>query len=200
MNVNADVVIRDVNNIPPAQDVHLIIAADVLSNQSYTVLKNLVAALKPGCFILLEETAAHLDLKTALKETDLTLAGKQIDPIGKTYLLLKKREERREPTVIQITEKNLSWLESVKAALKKSDSDGQELLLVSQGEETLGKITEKIISYFRFTSLFVLYEDQNTNTDRKNVSSLFVHRLGWTYDLYTTRDRRCKCTLCFYPG
>ncbi|XP_018303406.1 fatty acid synthase [Mycetomoellerius zeteki] len=140
MNVNADVVIRDVNNIPPAQDVHLIIAADVLSNQSYTVLKNLVAALKPGCFILLEETAAHLDLKTALKETDLTLAGKQIDPIGKTYLLLKKREERREPTVIQITEKNLSWLESVKAALKKSDSDGQELLLVSQGEETLGLV------------------------------------------------------------
>ncbi|XP_018397404.1 PREDICTED: fatty acid synthase [Cyphomyrmex costatus] len=140
MNVNADVVIRDVNNAPPAQDVHLIIAADVLSNQSYTVLKNLVAALKPGCFILLEETAAHLDLKTALKETDLTLTGKQIDPIGKTYLLLKKREERREQIVIQITEKNLSWLENVKAALKKSDSDGQELLLISQGEETLGLV------------------------------------------------------------
>ncbi|KYN15123.1 PREDICTED: fatty acid synthase-like [Trachymyrmex cornetzi] len=140
MNVNANVVIQDVNNALPAQDVQLIIAADVLSNQSYTVLKNLVAALKPGCFILLEETSTHLDLKTALKETDLTLSGKQIDPIGKTYLLFKKREEKREPIVIQITEKNLSWVENVKAALKKSDSDGQQLLLVSQGEETLGLV------------------------------------------------------------
>ncbi|XP_011695797.1 PREDICTED: fatty acid synthase [Wasmannia auropunctata] len=138
MNVNADVVKRDVNNAPPAQNVHLVIAADVLSNRSYIVLKNLAAALKPGCFILLEETTKQLDLKTVLKETDLTLAGKQIDPIGKTYLLLKKRETKREPIVIEITEKNLSWLEGVKAALKKSDSEDQEVLLVSQGEETLG--------------------------------------------------------------
>lgn len=157
MNVSADVVTRDVKNAPPAQDVHLVIAADVLSNQSYTILKNLVAALKSGCFILLEETATQLDLKTALKETDLTLAGKQTDPVGKTYLLLKKKEERREPMVIQITEKNLSWLEGVKAALKKSDSEGQEVLFVSQGEEMLGKITEKkIISNFQIIFLIAL--------------------------------------------
>ncbi|KAG5306378.1 FAS synthase, partial [Pseudoatta argentina] len=140
INMNANVVIQDVNKALPVQDVHLIIAVDILSNQSYTVLKNLAAALKPGCFILLEETSTHLDLKTALKETDLTLIGKQIDSIGKTYLLLKKREKRKEPIVIHITEKNLSWLENVKAALKKSDSDGQQLLLVSQGEETLGLV------------------------------------------------------------
>lgn len=143
MNVNADIITQDVNKGLSVQDVHLIIAADVLSNQSYTVLKSLVDALKPDCFILLEETAAQLDLKTALKETDLILAGKQTDPVGKTYLLLKKRQKKKEPTIIQITEKNLSWLEDVKAALKKSDSEDQEVLLVSQGEETLGKITEK---------------------------------------------------------
>lgn len=140
MNVNADVIItQDVNKALPVQDVHLVIAAEVLSNQSYTVLQNLVAALKPGCFILLEETAAQLDLKTALKETNLILVGKQIDPVGKTYLLLKKRQKEKEPIVIQITEKTLSWLEDVKAALKKSDSEDQQVLLVSQGEETLGK-------------------------------------------------------------
>jgi len=166
ININANVVIQDVNKAFPVQDVHLIIAMDILSNQSYNVLKNFTAALKPGCFILLEETSTHLDLKTALKETDLILNGKQIDSIGKTYLLLKKREERKEPIVIQITEKNLSWLENVKAALKKSDSDGQQLLLVSQGEETLGK-TGKIISYFQFTSLMVLYEDQNINRSKE---------------------------------
>ncbi|XP_071632956.1 fatty acid synthase [Temnothorax longispinosus] len=142
MNVNADIVTQDVTKAPPAQDVHFVIAADVLSTQSYAVLKNLVAALKPGCFVLLEETAAQLNLKTALKETDLTLAGKQIDPTGKTYLLLKKRQKSsREPTVIQITEKSLSWLEDVKAALKESDGeDDQEVLLVSQGEGTLGLV------------------------------------------------------------
>lgn len=153
MNVNADVITRDVNNAPPAQDVHLVIAADVLTNQSYTVLKNLAAALKSGCFILLEETTAQLDLKIALKETDLTLTGKQTDSVGKTYLLLKKRKQSGEPIVIQITEKNLSWLEDVKAALKKSDSEDQEVLLVSHGEETLGKIIGRVISNFHSDSL-----------------------------------------------
>ncbi|XP_011880252.1 PREDICTED: fatty acid synthase-like, partial [Vollenhovia emeryi] len=140
MNVNADVVTQDVNETPLIHEAHLVIAADVLSNQSYTVLKNLAAALKPGCFILLEETAARLDLETALKDTDLTLASRQTDPVGKTYLLLKKRQKGRKSTVIHITEKNLSWLEDVKAALKESVSKDQEVLLVSQGEETLGLV------------------------------------------------------------
>ncbi|XP_039306266.1 fatty acid synthase-like [Solenopsis invicta] len=139
-NVNVNVVVRDVKNAPPAKDVHLVIAANVLSNQTYILLKNLVAALKPGCFILLEETAVQLNLNTALKETDLTLAGKQIDPLGKTYLLLKKREKGKEPMVIQITEKNFSWLEDAKTALKKSDSKDQEVLFISQNEETLGLV------------------------------------------------------------
>ncbi|XP_039309372.1 fatty acid synthase-like [Solenopsis invicta] len=140
MKVNANVVMRDVKNVPSAQDVHFVIAADVLSNKSYVILKNLVAALKPGCFILLEENAVHLDLKTALEENDLSLAGKQTDPVGKTYFLLKKREKEREPVLIQITDKNLSWLEDVKTALKKSYNKNQEVLCVSQDEETLGLI------------------------------------------------------------
>ncbi|XP_039303879.1 fatty acid synthase [Solenopsis invicta] len=140
INVNANVVTRDVKNVLPAQDVHFVIAADVLSNKSHIILKNLVAALKPGCFILLEENAVHLDLKTALEETDLTLAGKQTDPVGKTYLLLKKREKKKEPVIIQITDKNLSWLEGVKIVLKKSDSKNQEVLFVSQDEKTLGLV------------------------------------------------------------
>lgn len=157
MNVNANVITQDVNKAPPAQDAHLVVAADVLSNQSYTVLKNLVAALKPDCFMLLEETAAQLDFKIALKEhTDLTVAAKQTDPVGKTYLLLKKRQRSRDPTVIRITEKNLSWLEAVKTALKNAESEDREVLLVSQGEETLGKIKGKIILY----SQTVPYEDQ----------------------------------------
>lgn len=138
--MNVDVVARDVNDAPPAQEMHLVIAADVISNQSYGVLKNLAAALKLNGFILLEETAAQLNFKIALKQTDLVLIAKQTDSIGKTYLLLKKIEKKEEPTVIQITEKTFSWLEGVKAALKKSESEGQQVLLVSQGEPLLGKM------------------------------------------------------------
>ncbi|XP_039309277.1 fatty acid synthase-like [Solenopsis invicta] len=145
MKVNANVVMRDVKEVPPALDVHFVIAADVLSNKSYVILKNLVAALKPGCFILLEESTVHLDLKTVLEENDLSLAGKQTDPIGKTFLLLKKREEKKQPVVIQITDKNLSWLEDVETALKKSDSENQEVFFISQNEETLGNANARFV-------------------------------------------------------
>ncbi|XP_072754283.1 fatty acid synthase [Anoplolepis gracilipes] len=138
--LNINVLARDVNDAPPAEDMNLVIAADVISNKSYGVLKNLAAALKLNGFVLLEETAAQLNFKTALKQMDLILIAKQTDPIGKTYLLLKKREKKEEPTVIQITEKTFSWLEGVKAALQKSSSEGQQVLLVSQGEPLLGLI------------------------------------------------------------
>ncbi|XP_011866983.1 PREDICTED: fatty acid synthase-like [Vollenhovia emeryi] len=172
MNVNADIVTHDINKALTVQDVHLVIAADVLSNKSHTVLKNLVANLKPGCFILLEETAAQLDLETVLKDTDLTLAGKQTDSAKKTYLLLKKRQKRIEPIVIQITEKNLSWLEEIKAAVKKFDDGGQEILFVSQGEETLGLVglmtcMRRELSNVNFRYVFI--QDQNAPT-----FSLFV--------------------------
>ncbi|KMQ91967.1 fatty acid synthase [Lasius niger] len=142
MNVDVNVVTWNANNDAfPAQSVHLVIAAEVLSGRSSTVLKNLATALNSSCFILLEETATQLDLKTALKEANLMLAGKQVDSSGKSYLLLKKRrEERRESIVIQVTGKNFSWLENAKAVLRKYDSKDQEALFVSQGEELLGLV------------------------------------------------------------
>ncbi|KMQ87022.1 fatty acid synthase [Lasius niger] len=138
MNVNINIVTWDDAFL--SQNVHLIIAADVLSDKSCTILRNLAAALKPGCFICLEETATRLDLKTALKEANLMLVGKQIDFSGKSYLLLKKQRKRRDPIVMQITEKDYSWLDNAKAALRKLDSEDQEILYVSQGEESLGLV------------------------------------------------------------
>lgn len=148
MNVNINIVTWD--DAVLAQNVHLIIAADVLSDQSCIVLRNLAAALKPGYFILLEETATQLHLKTTLKEANLMLAGKQIDSSGKSYLLLKKRRKRREPIVIQITGKDFLWLENAKAALRKFDIEGQEILFVSQGEESHGKNMKEITYKFAY--------------------------------------------------
>lgn len=144
MKVNVELVMRDVKNTPPAQNVHLVVAADVLSDQSYAVLKNLAAALEPKGFILLEETGTQftqIDLKPALKEADLVLASTQVNSSGNTYVLLKKRlQEIGKPIVVQITEKNLSWLENLKTALKKSSEEHEEVLLVSQDEELLGLV------------------------------------------------------------
>ncbi|KAI4493375.1 hypothetical protein M0802_009435 [Mischocyttarus mexicanus] len=127
----------DINNALAGQDLHLVIGADVLSNKSLTVLENLSNSLKNGGFIILEETG-KFDAKL-LKDTGLTVVSTQVNA-GKIYVLLKKLEQKGEPIIIQINEKNFSWLEKVKAALHKSETEGQEVLLVSQGEELLGMI------------------------------------------------------------
>lgn len=202
------IVERDVKSTPPGQDVHLVVATNVLPDQSYTILKNLVAALKPNGFVLLEESTtqlAQVDLKSALEEADLVLAGTQADTSsGKTYVLLKKRLPKKgEPIVLPITEKNLSWVENVKAALKKSDEEKQEVLLVSQGEELFGKIANRRLARewkvsprnltcFRPTLGFhPRVNDQPTAcmcVCVKN-ASVFVRRSGWTHDVPTTRVR-----------
>ena len=128
---------KDAQSTIVGQDLHLILAADVLSNNQTAVLKNLADSLKSGGFIILEETGSVTS--NALKKAGLVLAGKQVVP-GKSYVLLKKIDETDEPIIIQITEKNFSWLEGVKAALKKAETEGQKVLLVSQGEELLGMV------------------------------------------------------------
>lgn len=135
VNVNINFVTW--NEASLTQNVHLIIAADI---QTCIALKNLAVILGPGCFILLEETAAQLDLESALKEANLILVGKQINSSGKSYLLLKKQRKRREAITIQITGKDLSWLENAKNVLKNFDNKGQEIILVSQDKDPIGKI------------------------------------------------------------
>ncbi|RLU26123.1 hypothetical protein DMN91_002289 [Ooceraea biroi] len=139
--MNGDFVTQDANSAILAQNMHLVIATDILSNKSYHVFENLTTGLRPGSFILLQESAKQLDWKIVLKEKDLTLAGRQIDSVGKSYLLFKKQKKTRKPIIIQITENNFSLLESVKGALKKSaneDKEAQEVILVSQDDELSG--------------------------------------------------------------
>nr|QNL15121.1 fatty acid synthase 1 [Meteorus pulchricornis] len=134
---NIKTITKDMAVSPVGQDLHLAVAADVLSNGNSIYLSNLAASVKPGGFIILEETG--VPQKSYLKKSKLILVANQTSP-GKSYLLLKREEEKSEPIIIQITEKNFSWLEGVKAALKKSESEEQQILLVSQGEELLGLV------------------------------------------------------------
>ncbi|XP_058792836.1 fatty acid synthase [Phymastichus coffea] len=128
---------KDVQTAPIGQDLHLVLAADLLSNNQTAAVKNLGDSLKPGGFLISEETGSLTS--NAAKKAGLVIVGKQIVP-GKSYVLMKKLEDIYQPIIIQITEKNFSWLEGVKAALKKAESEQQKILLVSQGEELLGMV------------------------------------------------------------
>ncbi|KZC13477.1 PREDICTED: fatty acid synthase [Dufourea novaeangliae] len=129
------VVQRDMHIAPVGQDLNFIIAANVLSENSKAALRNLSESLKAGGFLILEE-CGQLNLSN-LKSCNLMYVSKQVIH-GKSFILLKKIENLKEPSIIQITEKNFHWLEGLKAAMKKSVTENQEILLVSQGEELLG--------------------------------------------------------------
>lgn len=129
--------IRDVTKNAIAQDVHLVIASDVLSQNQNEVLNNMIASVKPGGFILLEEVKAQLAITNL---NGLEIISKQITDI-KTYLLLRKAVEIPNNAItVKITENNFSWVESVKDAMKKSESDGQSIYLYVQGESLNGII------------------------------------------------------------
>ncbi|XP_076763351.1 fatty acid synthase 1 [Xylocopa sonorina] len=133
--LGAKVVVRDERVSPVGQDMHLVVASNALSSNSLIVLKNLGESVRPGGFVLLEEVGrinANL-----IESAALIPVARQLAP-GKTYLLLTKKVEKSAPIVMQITEKNFTWLEGVKAALKKAASENQQLIFVSQGEELLG--------------------------------------------------------------
>jgi fatty acid synthase len=42
--------------------------------------------------------------------------------------------------VIQVTDKHLSWVESLKSALKESESEGKKVMLVCQGDPQCGVV------------------------------------------------------------
>ncbi|XP_043471863.1 fatty acid synthase [Leptopilina heterotoma] len=134
-NIKSTVV--DVHTSPVGQDMHLIVTADVMNNQMLAAVKNFENSLKPGGFILSEE-ATEID-ESILKGSSLIVVGKQVVP-GKCYILLKKKEEMDAPVVIKVTEKNFAWVEDLKVAMKKAETEGQKVLVVSQGEEVLGLV------------------------------------------------------------
>lgn len=131
---------RDVQKNPVDQNAHLVVAADILSNENSVVLQNAVASLKPGGFVLLEEPRSKID-PAALAEADLVVVSTQVTG-SKTYALLRRPVPVPEdPIVINITEKNFAWVEPLKEALKKSEADNSvKIYLVTEGEELTGLV------------------------------------------------------------
>nr|CAD7446740.1 unnamed protein product [Timema bartmani] len=174
-NLGMKFVNRDASSAPLDQNLHLVIGVDVLP-QAIEVLDNLVASLKPGGFVLLEERITEEE--DAIYKSGLELVSKQ-QARDRVFLLLRKSVECKyyiacvlpsqwsasiilpvffpvsgvqvlyrlccsqsvecnKPVVVEVTEKNYSWVERLKLTLKQSESEGQKVLVLAQGENMSG--------------------------------------------------------------
>lgn len=131
---------RDVSKTPVDQNAHLVVAVDILTGKKNDVLQNAVASLKPGGFVLLEEPKGPLNA-SLLSAANLVLVSSQTTAT-KTYALLRKPVEvPSDAVIINITEKNFTWVEPLKEALKVSENDNsKKIYLVTEGEELTGLV------------------------------------------------------------
>lgn len=121
------------------QNLHLVIGYDLLSTKSISILQNSIDSLKSGGMILLEEINGRIDMNT-IKKLGLELISKQFTTSNAYLLLRKVAEIPSDNIIIQITETNFSWVEPLKEALKKSETDNTKIYLVVQNEELTGAV------------------------------------------------------------
>lgn len=133
-------VVKDVHSNPVDQNVHLVVIVDAFAHERSEIIQNSAAALKTGGFILAEEPKGRLDVES-IAAAGLVVVSTAVTST-KIYALLRKPEPvPANATVINITEKNFSWVEPLKEALKESESDGsRKIYLVTQGEELTGLV------------------------------------------------------------
>lgn len=130
---------KDVTSGPFDQNVHLVIASDLLTHNAYKIVENAAASIKEGGFILLEEPRSSVNTNR-LTTIGLEIVSTQLTDI-KQYILLRKRVEvPQDAKVIRVTETNFSWIEPLKEAMKQSETDGGKIYLYSQGEESVGLV------------------------------------------------------------
>ncbi|KAK5643465.1 hypothetical protein RI129_007310 [Pyrocoelia pectoralis] len=118
-------------------NIHLIVLANVLLHKKMELITNAINTLKSGGFILSEEPIQAADTKL-INSLGLEIVSSQTTRT-KTYILMRKPIEiPKDALVLKITENNFTWVEPLKEALKKSESDGTKIYLVCQGEDLNG--------------------------------------------------------------
>lgn len=132
------VVQRDVtSNVD--QNVHLIVAYNLLANKTINVFTNCIDSLKTAGMILLEEPRGAVDVNT-IKKLGLDLVSKQTTDTH-TYLLLRKPVDVPADSVtISVTENDYDWVNPLKTALVRSEKEGTKIYLVVQNEELTGGV------------------------------------------------------------
>lgn len=136
-SIGVKVVQKDVTTTVVDQNVHLIVARDLISQKMFNVLENAANSLKAGGMILLEEMDGQTDLNT-IHKAGFELVGKQTAG-PKMYLLLRKPIEIPSDSIVfNISETTYDWVEPLKDALKQSETNGTKIYLVCQNEELTG--------------------------------------------------------------
>lgn len=136
-NSGIKVVQKDVTSNPIDQNLHLVVLVDAITHDKISLIGNAASSLKDGGFVLLEEPKGALNA-SKLTSTGLTVVSTQVTST-KIYALLRKPVQvSPDSTTIQISENNFDWVESVKDAMKKSETDGSKIYLYVQGEELTG--------------------------------------------------------------
>lgn len=119
------------------QNLHLIIGYDLLNTKAISILQNCIESLKIGGMILLEEMNGDVDTNT-IKKLGLELISKQFTT-SNMYLLLRKLPTLSDNSIVlQITENNYKWVEPLKDALTKSETEGTKIYLCVENEESTG--------------------------------------------------------------
>ncbi|XP_063931279.1 fatty acid synthase [Zophobas morio] len=130
---------KDINSSTIDQNVHLVVLVDVLTHGRITLLESAASSLKEGGFILLEEPKGAID-STKLVSSGLVIVSTQVTPT-KIYVLLRKPAEIPiNAIVIKVTENDFAWVERLKDAMKKSETDGNKIYLYVQSEELTGLV------------------------------------------------------------
>lgn len=139
------VVNNDITKGAIEQNCHIVSAYDVTTNiQADKILKNLIASIKEGGFILLEENTVGFNEAAATKLFDangLVRVSVQ-QSSSKLYFLLRGTVDisARRKQIVVVTEKSFNWLGELKAALATAEQEKRYVYVVSQGEELFGAL------------------------------------------------------------
>lgn len=131
--------IRDIQTGPIGQDLHLVVGSDVLLYNKKDVIDNAVASLKTGGFVLLEEGKSPVE-PNKFVSFGLEVISTQVTTT-KTYILLRQPISiPSNPSILQVSENNFTWVEPLKDLMKLAETDKRKIYLYVQGEELTGLI------------------------------------------------------------
>ncbi|GAB0087166.1 Fatty acid synthase [Sergentomyia squamirostris] len=129
---------------PVDSDCHLCIAIDVLTKPNgETILENLKDSIKEYGFVLLEEFLvgdSNKDNKVFAK-LGLVIVSTQ-KSWNKEYILLRPMIDiqSRNIQVVNVTEKNFDWLDTLKLSLLSAEDENKTVYIVCHGEELFGAV------------------------------------------------------------
>ena len=116
-------------------DTHLVITTDLSERMDPTMWKRITQSLKPGGFVLAEETSST-EFIVPLDCSLIVVATMKTDVYS--YTLLRMIEAAPTFKIIMVNGDGFSWVEPLKKALKERKTKDERILLVSQGEEFSG--------------------------------------------------------------